>query len=678
MRRTMFAFLFAILVLRAMPAIGQTVQFTHHGDIGFAANENGYDLQLVLFDKPTVGTGTQQGAAFQHFGVQMTDGEFTVQLDFRAAVFTGAEIYLETGWRVSGGGAFTVLPNREKITAVYANRSLSAATADSATNSTQLGGLPPTSFIQNTSSQQSGSFHVSGDGTAGGTLSAETVNASAQYSIAGRRVLSMNGPYDDGSGLFVFNASNTFAGDATGLNTTPSPSLNNPVGKFNSFFGAGAGQANTNGAYNSFLGAGAGRTNTIGADNTFVGALAGYYNIAGSNNTFVGNQSGLKNTSGNNNSFFGNGSGRLTTTGENNSFFGFNVAYSNQTGADNSFFGSGAGWENTIGIKNCFFGSSAGSTTSSGSNNIFVGYFAGVGNKTGSGNLFFGTNAGQANIGGNDNIVIGNAANLSANGLTNASAIGAHSSVGQSNSLILGSINGVNAATADTKVGIGTIAPGYRLHVVDPLSAGLRVQTNGAGGAVASFGGNGDFLIDAPYISGGRLIVKENGFIGIGNNAPNDKLDVSGSIRLSQLGSGGGQSLCRNSANQISACSSSLRYKTNVASFKGGLDLVNRLQPITFNWKANGEADLGLGAEDVANIEPLLVTHNEKGEIEGVKYDRVGVVLINALKEQQAQLEEYHSQLSQQQAEIAALKRLICAGQPDAELCKELPPTNRK
>jgi len=84
---------------------------------------------------------------------------------------------------------------------------------------------------------------------------------------------------------------------------------------------------------------------------------------------------------------------------------------------------------------------------------------------------------------------------------------------------------------------------------------------------------------------------------------------------------------------------------------------------------------MGLIAEEVAKDEPLLVTHNDKGEIEGVKYDRVGVVLINAVKEQQAQLEQYRAQLSQQQTEIAALKRPVCAAHQDAEGCKAIFPT---
>ena len=62
--------------------------------------------------------------------------------------------------------------------------------------------------------------------------------------------------------------------------------------------------------------------------------------------------------------------------------------------------------------------------------------------------------------------------------------------------------------------------------------------------------------------------------------------------------------------------------------------------------------DLGLVAEEVAAVEPLLTTTNDKGQVEGVKYDRVGVVAINAIKEQQDQLEA-------QQKEIASLKATI-------------------
>jgi hypothetical protein len=69
------------------------------------------------------------------------------------------------------------------------------------------------------------------------------------------------------------------------------------------------------------------------------------------------------------------------------------------------------------------------------------------------------------------------------------------------------------------------------------------------------------------------------------------------------------------------------------------LDLIRSLRPISFTWKGDGSRDLGLGAEDVARVAPLLVTHNDNGEVEGVRYDRLNVVLINAIKEQQKQIE---------------------------------------
>ena len=45
----------------------------------------------------------------------------------------------------------------------------------------------------------------------------------------------------------------------------------------------------------------------------------------------------------------------------------------------------------------------------------------------------------------------------------------------------------------------------------------------------------------------------------------------------------------------------------------------------------------------------LLVTHNDKGQVEGVKYDRVAVVLINAVKEQQQQIDRQQKLMEEQQ-----------------------------
>jgi hypothetical protein len=76
-------------------------------------------------------------------------------------------------------------------------------------------------------------------------------------------------------------------------------------------------------------------------------------------------------------------------------------------------------------------------------------------------------------------------------------------------------------------VGIGRPNPFYRLHVGTD-SAGLRVDgPAGAGGGVAlSVGGFGDVAVDAPGNAGGRFIVTDGGNVGIGNASPAAKLQV--------------------------------------------------------------------------------------------------------------------------------------------------------
>jgi hypothetical protein len=212
-----------------------------------------------------------------------------------------------------------------------------------------------------------------------------------------------------------------------------------------------------------------------------------------------------------------------------------------------------------------------------------------------------------------------------------------------------------------------------------------------------------------------RLIIDTFGVVKMPRNVvigtdPNvDQLYVNGFVSMN-LGNFGTQAVCRNTAvGVLTLCSSSIRYKQNVKDYKPGLELIRRLRPVSFNWKVTDEADFGLVAEEVAEVEPLMTIRNDKGEIEGVKYDRVGVVLINAVNEQQDQIEAQQKQieaqqkqideqktqievqqrqtdshaelirqqqerLDKQQSEIEALKAVVCSGNSTAKICQEKKP----
>jgi hypothetical protein len=128
-------------------------------------------------------------------------------------------------------------------------------------------------------------------------------------------------------------------------------------------------------------------------------------------------------------------------------------------------------------LYNTLYGLSAGSAITTGHDNSFFGYSAGLSNTTGYFNSFFGQSAGLSNTTESNNSFIG-AYSDGATGITNATAFGYRAKVTQSNSLVLGSINGINSATADTKVGIGTTAPVSHLNVTSSSTVSPRGVTN--------------------------------------------------------------------------------------------------------------------------------------------------------------------------------------------------------
>lgn len=364
--------------------------------------------------------------------------------------------------------------------------------------------------------------------------------------------------------------------------------------------------------------------------NTTAQQLATSFNISGSGTASILNATTQFNLGGSRilsagagNLLAGIGAGANNTTGVGNSFFGDGAGASNTTGGFNAIFGKGAGANNTTASGNSFFGTSAGFNNTTGQLNAFFGEGTGSANTTGSGNTFIGRDADfdAASPTGDNNTLVGSNSRVSS-GVSNSTAIGAGVKVSTSDTIVLGT----NAQT--------TRIPGKLIMGGGPVMGGPDVIAQSFTSSVF-FG-----------IFTGNLVLQGSAL----NNVLPSTVHLC--IRGLSLGNGfGGEALSR--------CTSSLsstRYKSAMEPFSGGLDVINRLRPVTFTWKEGGERDFGLSAEDVAEVEPLLVTRNAKGEVEDVKHETMLVVFINAIKQQQQQID--------------LLKKIVCADHPDAEVCR--------
>ena len=124
---------FIWMIILAGGGAAQTTAFNYQGKLTDAGNlaSGNYDMQFKLFDTVTVGTGTQQGSTVTVSSVSVSNGGFSVQLDFGATVFDGSARFLETGVRSAGSpNPYTVLSPRQAINST-----------PYAVNARQLGGL---------------------------------------------------------------------------------------------------------------------------------------------------------------------------------------------------------------------------------------------------------------------------------------------------------------------------------------------------------------------------------------------------------------------------------------------------------------------------------------------------------------------------------------------------------
>jgi len=138
-------------------------------------------------------------------------------------------------------------------------------------------------------------------------------------------------------------------------------------------------------------------------------------------------------------------------------------------------------------------------------------------------------------------------------------------------------------------------------------------------------------------LSVNALAVFGNGYVqsrlGIANASPSYPLDVTGDIH--------------NTGNVYSAGyfhNSDARLKTNIATISG-VDIISRMRGVSFVWKDSGAKSAGVIAQEVEQVMPSAV-HTDAQGMKTVEYDQLIAPLIEAVKEQQAEIDELKADLA--------------------------------
>lgn len=309
----------------------------------------------------------------------------------------------------------------------------------------------------------------------------------------------------------------------------------------------------------------------------------------------------------------------LWVKGTANLFVGNNAGSANTIGFSNSYLGFNSGTANLTGSQNTFVGAETGSANSIGSMNSFFGRRAGFGNVDGIENTFLGAYAGQANTDGNHNSFLGvTTGNSNTSGQENT-FIGAHA--GYFNTF--GSFN----TFLGNFSGLANTSGNYNTFVGFEADASSSNLTN-----AAAFGS-------------GAIVNADNSII-IGNTAVTS---IGGQVGWSTF--------------------SDQRLKTNIETYKLGLEFITRLRPVSYSYLAQGQENIvytGLIAQEVettleglnAEFSGLVEPKNEQ-DFYSIRYAEFVLPLINSVQELEVKVTDLEAENRELIERLEALETKI-------------------
>jgi hypothetical protein len=302
------------------------------------------------------------------------------------------------------------------------------------------------------------------------------------------------------------------------------------------------------------------------------------------------------------------------TTGSANTAIGWFSLFSNVEGSFNTSTGAGALLFNTA------------------NNNTAFGAAALLLNATGVGNTAVGATA-LLSTGGDGNTATGFAALY----LNTSSA---------------NTANGYQALYNNTD-GTSNTANGFQALYNNTIGDYNTALGNAAGTNLTT----GSFNIDI----GNNGVAGEGNTIRIGSNNHQTATYIAG-IAGQTVGAGGSTCYVDNDG-KLGVFLSARRFKTNIADMGAASKALLALRPVTFHYKPEldkaGIPQFGLVAEEVAEVNPDLVTHDAKGDIYTVRYEAVNAMLLNEFLKEHRKNEKQEATIAELKTEIGSLSAAV-------------------
>jgi histidyl-tRNA synthetase len=141
-------------------------------------------------------------------------------------------------------------------------------------------------------------------------------------------------------------------------------------------------------------------------------------------------------------------------------------------------------------------------------------------------------------------------------------------------------------------------------------------------------------------------------------------LDVNGNARFRAVSSGiFAFNLNLSSDGTLTTATSDISMKENITRISDAIDKVNKLRGVSFTWKDDPSQTIQIGmiAQEVEPIIPEIVFTNPVDGLKGINYSQATAILVEAIKEQQQQIESYKSQLQSLHEEVEQIKSLLAS-----------------